>query len=97
MTNITIDIIMAYINDDYEPTDTELLLLQDIVRDHKSLIWNNNRAFAKEFDSVSIMELFDYKIKIDPERLVKLTDKRRLCLTDKSTKAIFYQFRKLNK
>ena len=88
---------MAYINDDYEPTDTELLLLQDIVRDHKSLIWNNNRAFAKEFDSVSIMELFDYKIKIDPERLVKLTDKRRLCLTDKSTKAIFYQFRKLNK
>ena len=74
--NITIDVIMAYISDDYQPTDTELLILQDIVRDQKSKL--QGRAYAKEFDSVSIMELFDYKIKVDPERLSLLSDKKRL-------------------
>lgn len=84
MTNITIDVIMAYISDDYQPTDTELLILQDIVRDIKNteqgFDWNYNRARFKEIDSVSIMELFDYKVKIDPERLSLLSDKKRLLI-----------------
>lgn len=79
--NITIDVIMAYISDDYQPTDTELLILRDIVRDQKSKL--QGRAYAKEFDSVSIMELFDYKIKIDPEKLSSLSDKKRLFIKDK--------------
>ena len=74
--NITIDVIFAYISDDYEPTDTELLILQDIVRDCKLRI--QGRAYAKELDSVTIMELFNYKIKLDPDRLSKLSDKKRL-------------------
>lgn len=95
MKNITIEVIMAYIKDDYEPTDSELLLLQDIVRDIKNieqgLSWNYNRARFKEFDSVSIMEIFDYKIKIDPERLKKLTDKKRLFI-DRSVKVYKQKF-----
>lgn len=78
ITNITIDVIMAYISDDYQPTDTELLILQDIVRDRKLKI--QGRAYAKELDSVTIMELFDYKVKIDPERLSLLSDKKRLLI-----------------
>jgi hypothetical protein len=91
ITNITIDVIMAYISDDYQPTDTELLILQDIVRDRKLKI--QGRAYAKELDSVSIMELFDYKVKIDPERLSLLSDKKRLLIkNNKSNKSYKQRF-----
>lgn len=87
---ITIDIIMAYIDDNYEPTDTELMLLQDIVRDQKPKVIG--RASCKEFDSVSIAEIFDYKVKIDPNRLIKLQDKNRLCLKHNTSRYIYNQF-----
>jgi hypothetical protein len=87
MDNITIDVIMAFISDDYEPTNTELLILRDIVRDQKQF----GRASAKEFDSVSIMEIFDYKIKIDPDRLSKLSDKKRLLVKNNRDYKIYKQ------
>lgn len=91
MTNITIDVVFAYISDDYQPTDTELLILQDIVRDRKLKI--QGRAYAKEIDSVTIMELFDYKVKIDPERLSLLSDKKRLLIkNNKSNKSYKQRF-----
>jgi hypothetical protein len=77
MTNITIDVVFAMISDDYEPTNTELLILRDIVRDHK---FPRNRSTSKGFDSTLIMELFDYKIHLDPIRLTKLDDKKRLLI-----------------
>jgi hypothetical protein len=105
MTNITIDVVFAIISDDYEPTDTELLILQDIVRDLKSPKGytffergQSNRASIPDADSVSIMEIFDYKVKIDPDRLIKLRDKQRLCINNRGKKKyLFYQFRKVNK
>jgi hypothetical protein len=87
INTITIEVIMATINDDYEPTDSELLLLQDIVRDNKKL----GRSYAKELDSVSIMELFDYKVKIDPDRLANLTDKKRLLIKSKKDYKVYKQ------
>jgi hypothetical protein len=87
MTNITIDVVFAIISDNYEPTNTELLILQDIVRDLKSPKGyaffergQSNRASNSDADSVSIMELFDYKVKIDPDRLIQLRDKKRLLI-----------------
>jgi hypothetical protein len=81
---ITIDQIMAIIDDNYEPTRAELLLLIDIVRDCKltgyplQITCSGIKAKNKEIDDISIMELFDYKIKINHESFIKLTDKKRL-------------------
>ena len=102
MTNITIDVIIANISDDYQPTDTELLILQDIVRDLKASVIKGeypitykaaqlNRAKHKETDSVSIMELFDYKVKIDPERLSLLSDKKRLLIKNNKSNKYYKQ------
>jgi len=89
MLNITIDVIMAVIDDNYKPTETELSILLDIVRDCKltgqptQIKCSGVRSNHKEFDSVSIMELFDYKIKVDPDELSKLNDKKRLLIKSK--------------
>jgi len=97
INNITIDQIMAYINDDYKPTKTELSILLDIVRDCKltgsplQIKCSGIRSNHKEFDSISIMELFDYKIKIDPEKLRELTDKKRLIINNNRVKRIYKQ------
>jgi len=97
IVNITIDQIMAYINDDYKPTKTELSILLDIVRDCKltgyplQIKCSGVRSNHKEFDSVSIMELFDYKVKVNPEELRELTDKKRLFIKNNGSKRIYKQ------
>jgi hypothetical protein len=97
MINITIDQIMAVIDDNYAPTRAELLLLIDIVRDCKlteyplQIKCSGIRSKHKELDSISIMELFDYKIKVDPEELRELTDKKRLIINNNRVKRIYKQ------
>jgi len=77
ITDITIKVVQVYISEHYEPTNADLLILRDIVRDQK---FPRNRSTSKDFDSVSIMELFDYEVNVDPIRLKNLNDKRRLLI-----------------
>jgi hypothetical protein len=74
--DITIDIIMSNINDDYELTKVELQLLLDVVKD-KRVIPNTNireshHARSIEQDMYDICELFEHKIKFQPERIKEL-------------------------
>jgi hypothetical protein len=95
---ITIDQIMAVIDDNYEPTRAELLLLIDIVRDCKltgypiQIKCSEVRAKHIEIDDISIMELFDYKIKINHESFIKLTDKKRLFINNNKFKIYKQKF-----
>lgn len=82
-----IDKVMEYVDKGYIPIkDGEILLLQDIVRDTKNPFTpysdyktsRTNRAFHKEIDSVLIEELLDYQENIDPDKLKRLNDKKRL-------------------
>lgn len=94
---ITIDQVMAVIDDNYKPTKAELAILLDIVRDCKltgnpiHIHHSGIRNKCKEFDSISIMELFDYKIKVSPEDIKNLTDKKRLIINNNRNKKIYKQ------
>lgn len=97
MLNISIDQIMAVIDDNYKPTKTELVILLDIVRDCKltgrpiHIHCSSVKNKCGEFDSISIMELFDYKIKVDLEDIKDLTDKKRLFINNNKNKRIYKQ------
>ena len=94
---ITIEVVQEYIKTNIIPIkDCELLLLRDIVRDIKTtntpyLDFPKQRGLHKEIDSVVIMELLDYQIDINPERLLKLDDKKRLLIKSNKKSRVYKQ------
>jgi len=97
---ICLEVINAWINDNYSPTYVELSILKDIVRDRRCLTSSPHISGERcpnkiVEDLVDIMELFDYKISISPKKLKEVTDKRRLGINKISPmqKKILCQFR----